>query len=381
MPAFDPIDAWFEKGFRVRKQKAARTAQNARRDQSRASSSPAPRGAVKFSANAKTTNIKSVIRKAPEVMVKITGSSTGLSTVKHHLEYISRNGDVELVNEAGESIQGHTEVRALREQLKAAQIPDEGSKREFLHVMFSMPKGTPEKAMRESVAEFCKEEFSNRRYVMAFHDDTDHRHVHLCVGTRDIDRADEPRLSPRKADLFRWRQGFADKLRENSIDAAASERRHRFNYRKSEHSVVRQIRADNPASPVFNEARMKEKAATRRMKAELKPDTAFAGPQRPPRAPKVYEGVKNELQAALKDGIRPANPAHEKIEASRKTALAGWAEVAKNLANSGDMELAKQLRDLMATGEKEPQSRNQELYDMATAQKEKEISRDDDFSL
>jgi hypothetical protein len=46
---------------------------------------------------------------------------------------------------------------------------------------------------------------------MAFQGNTDHTHVHVCVNTRDIDRADEPRLSPRKADLFRWRLGFADK--------------------------------------------------------------------------------------------------------------------------------------------------------------------------
>ena len=231
MSAFDPLDGWFEKGFRVRSQKAARTA---KRDQARARSgtSPASTSGVKFSANAKAKNTASVIRKAPEVMVKITGSSSGLATVKHHLDYISRNGEVELTNESGETIHGREELKALREQMKASQVPNESNKREYLHVMFSMPPGTPEKAMREAVAQFCQEEFANRRYVAAFHDDTDHTHVHVCVGTRDIDRADEPRLSPRKADLFRWRQGFADKLRENGIDAAASERRHRFNHRK-----------------------------------------------------------------------------------------------------------------------------------------------------
>lgn len=172
-------------------------------------------------------------------MVKITGSSSGLATVKHHLDYISRNGKVELTNESGETIQGRDELKALREQMKASQVPNESNKREYLHVLFSMPPGTPEKAMREAVMQFCQEEFANRRYVAALHDDTDHTHVHVCVGTWDIDRADEPRLSPRKADLFRWRQGFADKLRENGIDAAASERRHRFNHRKPENPVVR----------------------------------------------------------------------------------------------------------------------------------------------
>ncbi|HHW4683748.1 MAG TPA: hypothetical protein ACQGQI_11450, partial [Xylella sp.] len=71
MSAFDPLDGWFEKGFLVWVQKSARTA---KRDQVRAKSgtSPASTHGLKFSANAKTKNTVSVIRKAPEVMVKIT---------------------------------------------------------------------------------------------------------------------------------------------------------------------------------------------------------------------------------------------------------------------------------------------------------------------
>ena len=169
MSAFDPLDGWFEKGFRVRSQKAARTA---KRDQARARSgtSPASTSGVKFSANAKAKNTASVIRKAPEVMVKITGSSSGLATVKHHLDYISRNGEVELTNESGETIHGREELKALREQMKASQVPNESNKREYLHVMFSMPAGTPEKAMREAVAQSLNErfgtEFEGKNIVM-----------------------------------------------------------------------------------------------------------------------------------------------------------------------------------------------------------------------
>lgn len=373
MPAFDPIDHWFEKGFRIRQQKTAKTIQ---RDQIRArtGSSPAYRGGIKFSANAKIKNIKSVIRKAPEVMVKITGNSTGLNTVKHHLNYISRNGQLELINEAGESINGTVELRALREQLKASQIPNESNKREFLHVMFSMPAGTPEKALRNAVAEFCKEEFSNYRYVMAFHDDKDHKHVHVCVGTRDIDRADEPRLSPRKADLFRWRQGFADKLRENGVEAAASERRHRFNHRKSEHHAVRQIRMDNPHSSVFNAKRPRAKEIAPAVNPNPHLQRDLAKPL--PRIPKVYKNLKTELQQAIKTGKRPENPAQKKIEADRKETLAKWSEVAKNLENSGDFALAMQVRELLQKGLKPPLSRNQELYELAVKNKLNEIGKD-----
>ncbi|UIX82665.1 relaxase/mobilization nuclease domain-containing protein [Xylella fastidiosa] len=313
-----------------------------------------------------------MIRKAPEVMVKITGSSSGLATVKHHLDYISRNGKVELTNESGETIQGRDELKALREQMKASQVPNESNKREYLHVLFSMPPGTPEKAMREAVMQFCQEEFANRRYVAALHDDTDHTHVHVCVGTRDIDRADEPRLSPRKADLFRWRQGFADKLRENGIDAAASERRHRFNHRKPENPVVRQIRADNPKSAVYNERRAKEKALERAMKATARQETASVSPPPPPRVPKVYEALKSELQAALKAGVRPTNPAESKISETKAKTLAVWGQVVRNLEVTGQTDLAKSVMALMRDADKSTSSRTQELFDLAKSSHSKD---------
>ncbi len=384
MASFDSVDSWFEKGFRVRQQKSAKAASGARRDRTRSGgggSGPASRGGVKFSAGAKSTNIKSVVRKAPEVMVKVTGSSSGMKTVKHHLDYISRNGQVELVNEAGQTINGIAELRALREQLKASQIPDDSKKREFIHVMFSMPPGTGEKQVREAVAQFCQEEFSNRRYVMAQHDDTDHSHVHVCVSTRDIDRADEARLSPRKEDLFRWRQGFADKLREQGVEAAASERRHRFKFQKSEHPVLRQIRADNPTSVVYDKERAQAKTEKRLARAITKPAAAFVGPERPPRVPKVYMKLKDELGAAVAANKRPSNPAQEKIERTRQTGLAAWGKLAESLDKSGDRELAAQVRELMQVGRAEPVSRNQAMFDAQTGRADKGRVKGDDIEL
>ncbi|MDM0029136.1 relaxase/mobilization nuclease domain-containing protein [Variovorax saccharolyticus] len=375
MAAFDSIDSWFEKGFRVRKTNGARTA---RRDAVRARSGASPRsaGGVKLSAQAKASNIKSVIRKAPEVVVKITGSSSGLATVQRHLAYIARDGEVELTTEADEKVRGLGELKDLRDRLAAAKIPEEGHKREFLHVMFSMPAGTPEQPVRDAVAAFCKEEFANRRYVMAFHDDTDHTHMHVCVGTRDIDRADEPRLAPRKADLFRWRQGFADKLRDNGIDAAASERWHRFNYRKAEHPVVRQIQADNPRSDAYNAPRAKERTLARAMKASMRPETAFVGPLRPPREAKVVLERRAAEAAALATATRLENPAHERLEATRQQAAQGWQQVANALARDGEAVLAKQARALLQAGESPVRSASQERFDAAMAQKPDDLSQE-----
>jgi hypothetical protein len=367
MPEFDSIDGWFEGGFRVRRQKPVAASKQAGRDRRRndAGGSPAPRGAVKFSASAKMRNINSVVRKAPEVMVKITGKSYGLGSVKRHLDYISRNGKVSLTDESGNQLEGRKAVEDYRRQLKAAQIPESTSKREFLHVMFSMPSGTPAQAMRESVAQFCREEYSNRRYVMALHEDTDQTHVHVCVGTRDIYRADEPRLSPRLNDLFRWRQGFAEKLRDVGVDAAASYRQHRFQHQRAEHGVVRQIRADHPELAGFNAKRSQAKTLSSVSKALTSPETAFVGPSRPPRVPRVLQRLAREVSEAVANGQRPENPAGDAVEARRRDTLKRWTDVHQQLQVKGERELANRVARLLADGERPARSRTQELFDGA----------------
>ena len=378
MSAFDPLDGWFDKGFRVRGQKAASATRSAKRDavRSRSGTAPASKSGVKFSASAKQKNYKSVTRGAPEVMVKITGNSSGLKTARHHLDYISRNGELELTDERGESVSGRGAVNGICQQYKAAQVPAESGRREFLHVVFSMPPGTPEKAMREAVAQFCQEEFANRRYVAALHDDKDHTHVHVCVSTRDIDRADEPRLSPKKADLARWRQGFADKLREQGIDAAASDRKIRGNWKRPEHAAVRQIRADNPGSAVFDRERAERKAAGKALMALARPETAFVGPPRGPRVPLVLEGQKNALQTAMRAGIRPENPAAAEIQKSQAAVGAAWREVSRNLQGAGEPELARQAAKLAETVERPAASRLQELYDLVEQRRERDAGHE-----
>ncbi len=51
-----------------------------------------------------------------------------------------------------------------------------------------------------------------------------HPHVHLTVKAAGLDGV---RLNPRKADLQRWREGFAEALREHGIEATTTSRIHR----------------------------------------------------------------------------------------------------------------------------------------------------------
>ena len=61
--------------------------------------------------------------------------------------------------------------------------------------------------------------FADHKYVMVLHDHQANPHVHLSV------RAESKhgkRLNPREADLHRWRETFAEKLRGWGIDAEAT---------------------------------------------------------------------------------------------------------------------------------------------------------------
>lgn len=163
-------------------------------------------------------------RKAPEVLVKISGTNKGMGKIQAHFEYISRNGKVELENQDGELVSDRAGVRDLCDEWKNGQfgIPDLGIKREAFNIVLSMPPGTERSAVTSAARDFASDEFgANYQYVFATHDDEKHPHVHLCVKALGIDGT---RLNPRKQDLQAWRERFAEKLRDHGIEANATPR-------------------------------------------------------------------------------------------------------------------------------------------------------------
>ena len=73
--------------------------------------------------------------------------------------------------------------------------------------------------MQRAAREFAQIELADHKYVMVLHDHPANPHVHFSV------RAESKRgkrLNPRKADLHRWRETFAEKLRERGVEAEAT---------------------------------------------------------------------------------------------------------------------------------------------------------------
>ncbi len=164
-------------------------------------------------------------RRAPEVMVKISGSAKTIAQVKNHLDYISRNGQVPIETEDGDLLSGRDQVRELRDEWHTTghyPIPESSAYRETINIVLSMPAGTDRLAVTRAARDFATEHFAdNHHYVFAVHDDQAHPHIHLVVKARGYDGR---RLNPRKGDLRQWRETFAEKLRDHGITANATPR-------------------------------------------------------------------------------------------------------------------------------------------------------------
>ncbi len=165
-----------------------------------------------------------VVRRAPQVMVKVTGGGRGMKAIAAHFRYISKNGKLEIEDQRGETLRGKDTPHDLTDEwrLGGSLIPDEaepGHRREAFNIMLSMPRGTDPASVHWAAREFAKSELSDHKYVMVLHDHQANPHVHISVRAESVRGR---RLNPRKTDLHRWRETFAAKLRERGIEAEAT---------------------------------------------------------------------------------------------------------------------------------------------------------------
>jgi hypothetical protein len=177
--------------------------------------------------------IARTVRRVPEVMVKVSGGGTSPKAVAAHFRYIDRRGDLDIETDDGETLHGKSVHNDLVEDWNLAsdeaeaQMPYSGrpgrKPGKLVHnVILSMPKGTPAAGLLAASRVFAREQFAlTHRYAMALHTDQDHPHVHLVVKAMS-ERGG--RLNIKKATLREWRSEFARHLREQGIEANATER-------------------------------------------------------------------------------------------------------------------------------------------------------------
>lgn len=165
-----------------------------------------------------------VVRRAPQVMIKVTGGGRGMKAITAHFRYISKNGRLDIEDERGDKTRGKDALYELADDWRFGgtlidDIAEPGQRREAFNIMLSMPRGTDPLAVQRAARAFVKIELADHKVVMVLHDHQANPHVHISV------RAESKhgkRLNPRKADLHRWRETFAEKLRELGVDAEAT---------------------------------------------------------------------------------------------------------------------------------------------------------------
>jgi hypothetical protein len=174
-----------------------------------------------------------VVRRAPQVMVKVTGGGRSMAAIAAHFRYISKNGRLEIEDQRGETLRGKDGLYGLADEWRVggSRIPEDAGpgRREAFNIMLSMPCGTDPLIVQKAAREFALAELADHRYVMVLHDHQANPHVHISVRAESVLGKC---LNPRKSDLHRWRETFAEKLRGYGVDAEATRQTTRGQHRQ-----------------------------------------------------------------------------------------------------------------------------------------------------
>ena len=260
--------------------------------------------------------IARTVHRAPEVMVKVlTRGGQDARAVGRHLNYLSRDGDLELETDEGPRLGGKGAAKALIEdwdleldqERRTAALPSPGDRRppKLVHkLIFSMPPGTAPEKVLEAVRTLAREEFAlKHRYALVLHTDEPHPHVHVVVKAMGEDGT---RLNIRKETLRTWRREFARHLRDQGIEANATERTAR--------GITRVPKID----PIF---RARERGSSTHYQTQ-------------------ESQIRNELSHG---GLRPEGAAGQ-LRQTRREVLRGWEDVASTLEAQRESELAAAVR-------------------------------------
>ena len=159
-------------------------------------------------------------QKLLEVMVKITGYCKSSQHIAAHLDYISRNGKLDVEDELGFIHSEPSELHQIAGQWLIDTQSQRKNVRHTTHIILSMPDGTEPEVVKQAVRQFAKKTFAeNHQYVFALHTDTDSPHVHLTVKNLGFDGK---RLHIKKGLPQVWREQFAYELERLGIAAEAT---------------------------------------------------------------------------------------------------------------------------------------------------------------
>ena len=191
------LDEWGSRLFNIGAPTAPRAAGTARRR----APAPASLGGRLRTPEARAQfvrqTLQQMVRRAPQVMVKIAKAPKGMRGISNNLRYISRDGKLDIEDQDGQIIQGNEAVADLKAEWQdgGVPIPQQSTTRDAFHLILSMPARTDPLAVHRAARALAAREFSSSQYAMVLHTfETDpnpkpsrHPHVHLTVKTAGLD--------------------------------------------------------------------------------------------------------------------------------------------------------------------------------------------------
>lgn len=185
-----------------------------------------------------------IVNRAPEVMVKVTGRTRGVTHLKAHLDYVTRNGRLLAETQDGEQVQDRSRLRELHDDWLLANAAEARGRNtpqaaQSVGIILSMPSGAPADRVQDAARTWARETFTDKHeWIMVQHNDKDHPHVHVSV--RAVG-SDGRRLAPGPADLQIWRERFARELRRLGVEAEATPRQARGKVPRSDRTQVHRV--------------------------------------------------------------------------------------------------------------------------------------------
>jgi len=165
---------------------------------------------------------------SPVVCRVFRPAACGRREVLHVLRYVLKGADPEvgLEGDGGEQVTEEADLTRVIEDW-SPHFSERSNGVDAIHMSWSLPpqafddRRTPEAAVA-AVRDALADEFGgNWPYYFAAHEDSGKHHVHVVVRTRGNDGRNLPR---RKADLQRWRTGFAEAARKHGFQVESSPR-------------------------------------------------------------------------------------------------------------------------------------------------------------
>ncbi|MGE0115020.1 MAG: relaxase/mobilization nuclease domain-containing protein [Steroidobacteraceae bacterium] len=263
--------------------------------------------------------IQRTVSRTPEVMVKVLSKGgQNLKAVQRHLQYLSRDGELDLETDDGQALNGAgIEAELLKDwdldleehrRSLALRVTDNRAQPKLVHkLLFSMPPGTPPDKVLAATQAFAREQFAlKHRYAMVLHTDEPHPHVHMVVKAVSEYGV---RLNIKKATLREWRSEFARHLREQGVAANATERSVRGETRTTKLDGIYRAQQRGTSTHLLNRV---ELVASELMKGKVQP-----GKGKP------------------------------RLVSTRKEVLQGWRAVHDGLIRSGHAKMADQVEAFM----------------------------------